>query len=161
MLKSSIITIDEFIKTLNALPTNFYCKPCNYLSNASIGKHTRHVIELYQSLINGYDSGEVCYDKRERNERIEQEKDFAITQLNEIKDLIDKPNKPLILTHYFQEKNVRIESNFNREVLYNLEHLVHHQALIRVVIEKETNLSLSESFGVGFSTVQHKKQCLN
>jgi hypothetical protein len=157
MFKSSIITIDQFIETLKELPEIYYSKPCTALSNASIGKHTRHIIELYQSLLNGYNFGEVCYDNRKRDKKIEQEKSFAIEQLNKIQELLHKPNKQLNISYQLEENNIKLESNYYREVMYNLEHLIHHEALIRVAIEQDTNISLSESFGVAFSSIQHKK----
>jgi len=161
MFKSSISTINELKEVLEELSEGCYSKPCKTLSGASIGQHTRHIIELYQSLLSGYNSGEVCYDNRKRDKKIEQEKNYAIEQFNKLQELLEKPNKLLILSYQLGENKIRFESNYYREIMYNLEHLVHHQALIRVGIEKETNILLTESFGVAFSTTQHKNQCLN
>ena len=44
--------------------------------------------------------------------------------------------------------------------MYNLEHLIHHQTLIRVAMEKEINIVLAESFGHVYMTLQYKNQCL-
>jgi hypothetical protein len=37
------------------------------LSSATIGEHTRHVIEMFQCLLNNYESGVVNYDERARD----------------------------------------------------------------------------------------------
>src|SRR4030095_11719380 len=41
--------------------------------NASIGQHYRHVLEHFQSLTRGLQSGEINYDARERNVRLQSE----------------------------------------------------------------------------------------
>ncbi|MEM9648432.1 MAG: hypothetical protein AAF969_08120, partial [Bacteroidota bacterium] len=46
-----------------------------------------------------------------------------------------------------------------REVMYNLEHTIHHHALIKVGIQFFTDIPLPESFGVAPSTLQHRQAC--
>ena len=41
--------------------------------NASVGQHYRHVLEHFQSLIRGLRAGEINYDARERNQRLQSE----------------------------------------------------------------------------------------
>ncbi|MGB5820803.1 MAG: DinB family protein [Saonia sp.] len=159
MFRSSIQTIEQFKEILMELPKDCYVKPCEMLSDATIGQHTRHIIELYQCLINGYDGNEVSYDKRKRDKRIEQELDFAIDQLQEIQDTLERPDKGLKVNYDLHENEVTIASNYFREVMYNLEHTIHHQALIKVSICQFTNMELPESFGVAPSTLQHRSQC--
>jgi hypothetical protein len=52
-----------------------------------------------------------------------------------------------------------LDSNYYREVMYNLEHTIHHHALIKVGIEHFTSLQLPESFGVAPSTMQYRETC--
>ena len=53
MLLSSINNnLKELIDLLHQLSNEEYSKPCPQLSNASIGEHTRHIIELFQCLEN-------------------------------------------------------------------------------------------------------------
>ena len=161
MFKTSFLTITEFIKVLEEIPEKTYVKPCKNLSEASIGQHSRHIIELYQALLKGYESGEINYDKRKREQKIELEKEFAIDQFKKLQGVLEKPNKELFLNYELVGNEIRLASNYYREIMYNLEHLVHHQALIRVAIEKETNIVLAESFGYAYATLQYKNQCLN
>ncbi len=63
--------IDELIYLLERLDTKSYQQPIASLSNASIGGHTRHIIEMYLCLIEGYKSGIVNYDARKRDKIIE------------------------------------------------------------------------------------------
>jgi len=158
MFKSSIDTIEQFKEVLLKLPENCYTNTCQALK-ATIGQHTRHVIELYQCLIKGYGAADVSYDKRERNGRIEQDPNFAIGQLQWIQSNLERPNKSLKVTYELGGTKTCLESNYYREVMYNLEHTIHHQALIKVAIDHFTGMELPESFGVAPSTMQYRKTC--
>ena len=50
-----------------------YSKIAGAPFNASIGQHYRHVIEHFQSLTRGSQNGEINYDARERNVRLQSE----------------------------------------------------------------------------------------
>ncbi len=160
MFDSSIQTIEQFKEVLIKLPQNCYSKSCATLSNATIGQHTRHVIELYQCLLNGYESADVCYDKRKRNRQIEEEVAYAIGMLDEIQLKLKRPNKSLQVRYELGNSEACIPSNYFREVMYNLEHAIHHHALIKVGIQQLTDIQLPESFGVAPSTVQYRRECV-
>jgi len=160
MFRSSVQTIEAFKNVLLRLPTGMYVKPCSILSDATIGQHTRHIIELYQCLIDGYAAGEVCYDHRKRDKQIENELEFAVGILLFIQENLEKDDKQLSISYDLNERDVKIDSNYLREVMYNLEHMIHHQALIKVAINHLTDLQLPSSFGVAPSTIQYRNQCV-
>ncbi|MCL6268248.1 DinB family protein [Flagellimonas myxillae] len=159
MFRSSIDTLEQFKEILLQLPAGSYAQPCCVLSNSSIGQHTRHIIELYQCLLKGYPEADVSYDRRERNPRIEQEMDFAIECIGWIQTNLERPNKNVRVTYELCGKETCLESNYFREVLYNLEHTIHHHALIKVGIQHFTNIEIPESFGVAPSTLQYRQVC--
>lgn len=151
--------MSEIISLLEQLPAQEnYTAPCHELSQATIGQHTRHVIELYQCLLAGYESGVVNYDARERNKLYENSKEEAIAVIKEIQSGLVRPDKTLDVVCGAEEP-VIIASNYNREVLYNLEHCIHHQALIRVALIASDTVPVSDEFGVAPSTIQYRKQC--
>ncbi len=160
MLQSSIQTIEQFKNVLTQLASNDYTNPCEVLSNATIGQHTRHIIELYQCLINGYGGAMVCYDKRQRNKKIEEDIGFAVLQLNHIQETLEKPNKEIQIVYELGDDEVCLKSNYFREVMYNLEHMIHHHALIKVGVIDMTTIQLSDSFGVAPSTIKYRKVCV-
>ncbi len=159
MFISSIRTIEQFKQILLELPQEVYAQSCEVLSNSSIGQHTRHIIELYLCLIQGYETADVSYDRRERNLKIEQDPEFAIQQLERIQNELEKPNKPVKITYELGEKETVLDSNYYREVMYNLEHTIHHHALIKIGIKQLTDLQLPDSFGVAPSTLQYREAC--
>ena len=54
---------------------------------------------------------------------------------------------------------VAIPSNYYREIAYNLEHTIHHMALIRVGINEVSSVVLPTEFGVAYSTIKFRQQC--
>jgi hypothetical protein len=152
-------SLDELIGLLNQLSKEEYSEPCFELSGSSIGEHTRHIVEMFQCLNRNYDSGIVNYDKRERNVLIETNTDFAVQMILDIKNNISKVNKNLELQQKIDGNAVHIQSNYYRELLYNLEHCIHHQALIKVAILKCENIAVDDNFGVARSTIEYRKQC--
>ncbi len=159
LFKSSLDTLEQFKQVLLGLPKNCYSRSCSVLSNSSIGQHTRHIIELYLCLLQGYDTADVSYDRRKRDLQIEQDLSFAIQQLEFIQKQLDRPNKSINISYELAGSETRLDSNYFREVMYNLEHTIHHQALIKVGIEHFTSLPLPESFGVAPSTMQYRETC--
>ncbi len=159
MFKTSLDTLEQFKQVLLTLPKDCYAQQCKVLSDSTIGQHTRHIIELYQCLINGYDAADVSYDRRERDVRIERELSFAIAQLEHIQQQLERPNKTIKISYELAGEETFMDSNYYREVMYNLEHTIHHQALIKVGIEHFTALELPASFGVAPSTMQYREAC--
>jgi hypothetical protein len=140
-----------------------YEYPCKNLSGNTIGQHVRHVIEMYQCLESGYLSGEVDYEKRKRDKRIETDKYFASALLEEISQQLGKENKTLNLLIYHDDlpaKPEKISTNYYREIAYNLEHTIHHMALIRIGLRELGDIPVDESYGVASSTLKYRKQCV-
>ena len=89
-IKNVFNQLDE---SLIKLSETQYKQPSKILFNATIGRHVRHIIELYICLYNGYETGVVNYEKRNRDIRIETDKDFAIELLQMITHNLDKSNR--------------------------------------------------------------------
>jgi hypothetical protein len=152
-------SLNELVGLLRQLSDSEYSKPCPALSNATIGEHTRHIVEMFQCLENNYEAGVVNYDKRERNIMTQTDTHFAIKAILSVQENIDKKDKTLRLQQIVDREEIHIESNYNRELLYNLEHCIHHQALIKVAILQCDNIIIDANFGVARSTIEYKKQC--
>jgi hypothetical protein len=152
-------TLLELSDLVSKLTQNEYCLPCHDLSNATIGEHTRHIIELFQCLENQYENGVINYDNRNRDALIQTNTVFAVSCIQAILNQIDKPNKSLQLQQIIDGESLFIESNYYRELLYNLEHCIHHQAIIKVAIIQMATIEIDENFGVARSTIEYRKQC--
>jgi hypothetical protein len=152
-------SLNELIGLLNQLSEAEYSKPCFDLSGSSIGEHTRHIVEMFQCLERNYDLGIVNYDKRDRNTLIQTDTNYAIQMILDIKSSVQKENKNLELQQIIDGEAIQIQSNYFRELLYNLEHCIHHQALIKVAILKCESVLVDKNFGVARSTIEYRNQC--
>jgi hypothetical protein len=163
LLKQSVQHVFvQLSETLQQLQDAEYSQPSSILFNASIGQHTRHIIELFLCLEQGYETGVVNYEKRKRDRDIETDRQFAIGLLKNIYQRIARPNIDMVLEadDYDGEMlTVSIPTNYYREVAYNLEHTIHHMALIRVGVNEVSSIVLPDQFGVAYSTIKYREQC--
>ena len=161
MLLTSINrSLNQLNHLLQQLSEKEYSNPCLELSNATIGEHIRHIIEMFQCLENQYEKGIVNYDSRERNILIQTNPAYALQVIQQIQKRVGRPNKKIELQQIINGEEIRIESNYFRELLYNLEHCIHHQALIKVAVLRHEALIIDENFGVAPSTLAYRKQCV-
>lgn len=147
---------------ITALSDEQFCTPIPLLGKASIGQHIRHILEFYIELGNGYQSGIIDYDERRRDHNLETFRELAIIEIRNINSLIRFENKELlIMSEYGLEGNIKqqLPTNYFRELMYNLEHTVHHMALIRVGISLTSKILLPEDFGIAASTIKFRKLC--
>jgi len=152
----------QLTDSLNQLKPEQYIYTCKNLSGHTIGQHVRHIIEMFQCLDAGYQRGEVDYEKRKRDRQIETDKNLATEILKEISRQIYRENKSLyLLVNYndLQTEPEKISTNYLREIAYNLEHTIHHMALIRVALRELGNLPVDDSYGIAPSTLKYRKEC--
>lgn len=142
-----------------------YSMPLELLFGASIGQHTRHFVEFYQCLLDqsAAGGGTVNYALRKRDLRIEENPAFAAAQIEQIcshLDRIDEHATCALVCDEHMETNsgMTVPSNIQRELLYNIEHTIHHLAIIKIGLTAiAPGISLPEHFGVAPSTIRHKQ----
>jgi len=152
----------QLAELIEQLSANEYVMPVNIMSNATIGQHVRHIIELFIELEKGYASGTVNYEKRNRDYRIETDRQVALLMLQHIIANINKPGKNILLEGSYNEANgamLVIPTNYYREVAYNLEHAIHHMALIRIGVTCISEATVPDTFGVASATLKYRKAC--
>lgn len=148
--------------SLEQLTESQYVQPCKNLGNSTIGQHVRHIIEMFQCLESGYTSGTINYELRPRDKKIETDREFALGLLKSIHDALGRPDKTLLLEGVYNDDATSVmqfQTNYYREIVYNLEHTIHHMALIRVGLGELATMELPESYGVASATVKYKKSC--
>ncbi len=134
---------------------------------ASIGHHARHMIEFYICLFEGLKTGRVNYDNRQRDPQIESLPEFAVNKIHEIIQNIESvQGDPQIILEInydlLNDENNLINSNFSRELAYNIEHAIHHMAIIKTMLADFFQyIQLPENFGIAVSTIRFRTRTLN
>jgi hypothetical protein len=157
----------EAIKQLNSLAIILqqikdedYKLEVKTLRNSTIGKHVRHIIEFYKCLLFESENNIVNYDNRKRNLLLEQNVKYTLDYIVEITDELEKikSNTRLHLSSTYNGTTINTETSLFREITYNIEHTVHHLAIISIAIPIHFNyIQFSENFGYAESTIQYLK----
>jgi hypothetical protein len=140
-----------------------FIRPSQALSGATIGQHLRHTLEFFLCLEKGFDGGVINYDKREHDKLIESDKFLAIATIGRIREFIRKQqqDKSLMLEVGYErhtENTTTVATNYFRELTYNIEHAIHHMAIMKIgVREVAPYITLAPHFGVAVSTVRYQE----
>lgn len=140
---------------LQSISSKHYTFSIPELGGASIGQHMRHTIEIIQALEKGGHTGTLDYDRRERNPKIEQNATFAGELCRNLQQTIIRTDKQLSLNADSEEA---VNTTFYREVIYVLDHTIHHLALIKTGLRILQCDSTSDNFGMAYSTIRYKQQ---
>ncbi len=161
--KACIRVLDQLESAVVGMLPEDFCQACPALGSATIGQHVRHTIEFFQCLERGTETGMVNYDLRAHDKQLETDRVLAIEVIQSIRRFVDVhvSDKTLVLqTCYgldesgFQE----IATTYFRELAYNLEHAVHHMAIIRIgVREVASYVELPADFGIAASTLKYRR----
>ena len=157
--------LHQLVELIDELDNEQFARPLSLLSGNTIGKHIRHIIELYDQLLIGYDSGIINYDDRKRDLRTETETNYAIDKLECIIFTCEnKSDKPVQLMLDYSIDNVvndTVNSSYKRELAYNIEHAIHHMAIIKMAVENSfSGIILDKTFGIAPSTIRFQKECV-
>ena len=150
--------LEDVISGINA---GHYNQPLEILYGATIGQHVRHSLEMFICLNTGYPLNEVNYDARRRDKAIEENKDTALNVIHKLGLELNKPDKQLRVLSTGWVEDGKAESyatTYCRELVYCMEHAVHHMAIIKIGLKAAApQLQLPDGFGVAASTLKYKK----
>lgn len=153
--------LDQVGKIIEQIDNAEFTKPSVNLNGATLGQHFRHAIEFFQCLEIASRDGQVCYDNRSHDIRIESDKHIALKAINAIEEFIDSVHLEQSLSLEISyaksgDDSVTLPTNMSREIVYNIEHLVHHMALVKIGIKELCpQIALPEDFGVAVSTIKY------
>lgn len=153
--------LNQLMVILDQINSNDYIRTEETLG-ASIGQHVRHILEFYLRLIKGFKTGIVNYDLRDRDVRLEADIDFARETIRSIFEHIDisEPKGLKLELNYGdpEDSNIVIDTNMQRELVYNIEHAIHHMAIIKNALKEScAYIQLPQGFGIASSTIRFKK----
>ena len=139
-----------------------FSKPLNELSNATFGQHVRHTLEFFICLFDAKNEKTVNYDNRKHDTEIETDKKLAQSVISSIMTFIEGQEEDFEIVfeaNYTESAGAdqTMKSSFFRELAYNIEHVIHHMALMKVAVNQSlTYIELPQNFGVASSTVRYR-----
>lgn len=151
--------IDQLTELAEKLTPDEFTRPLPVLLDNSIGMHFRHIIEFYEVLMAGAQKKRINYDSRKHDPVLEQNRDLCLERLRGIRQAVDlDPGLDLALQGSYAREGDRIfslSSNIKRELVYNIEHAIHHMAIIRIALRQEfPNIQVGAAFGYAYSTLK-------
>ena len=158
--------LDQLTDAVQQLAEAEFTHPSKTLGGSSIGQHLRHTLEFFICLEQGYHRGLVNYDKRGHDKLIETDKRAALTVIDQIRRFIvgQIKDKPLLLEVGYDlnsHEHVTVKTNYFRELTYNIEHAVHHMAIMKIGIrEVAHHVLIPADFGVAASTLRYHGEAM-
>ncbi len=132
------------------------------LSNSTFGQHVRHTLEFFLCLFDAKNDGLINYDNRKHDKFIETDSTLAISVIESIQEFLSTQSEdfPVSFEANYTLREGELEkmpSSFNRELAYNIEHAIHHMALLKVAVKQSLNyIQIPENFGVATSTIRYQ-----
>ena len=164
LCQSTTYTLRQIMNLLEQMHADQYHQAITVLDNNTVGKHVRHIIECYQSLLVGFDTNMIDYENRARNLALETNLVLAIETLKNIDQaIISQKNDKSVYVQANQshenEGNLLIKTSLAREIVYCLEHAIHHMAIIAIGVKTTFHeISIHPHFGFAYSTIKHMEK---
>lgn len=144
---------------ISILPKNAYQEKIPALYQASIGDHTWHIVEILQCAVYGHATGVIDYHNRERNLLLAEDPSLALDHLQKTVYTCKLDNKAVNVIHGDANQHEgQVLSTYYREILYNIEHTIHHMALIKVALYYLGIENLPDGFGMAYATLNFQKR---
>lgn len=139
-----------------------YARPLAGSFGGTPGAHYRHVLDHFECLLEGVESGQVNYDQRRRDpileSSLEEARRMTIALLERLYAIPQEAlRRKCTVTYrvgYGDDPEQTAPSYFAREVMFCVGHAIHHYAILKLLCT-EAGVALPREFGVAPSTLKH------
>ncbi len=166
VIQASQALLSDLKKVISDLDAPTYAGAQDVLSGASVGQHVRHLLEFYQCLLGQRPAGRINYSLRVREIKLEQSTSFAAEicedLICQLEYLVGDNSLILDMDDLdVTSECVSVPSSLSRELIYCVEHAIHHMAIIKIGIMLQIpEFRLPDGFGVAPSTIRYRtSQC--
>lgn len=163
LIKACKDILEQLETVIQQLDDNHFSEPVGTLNQSTIGQHIRHTLEFFACLMHNHATGTVNYDKRDHDRVIETDRTIALALVDDLKSFVTNIHNdtPLILEADYgldSSEIVSINTNLFRELTYNIEHAIHHMAIIKIGLrEIAPYVTIPPHFGLAVSTIKYQK----
>lgn len=126
--------------------------------SGSIGAHVRHCVDHVQVVLDRCADAVISFDERRRGTAIEHSRAIGLDALRRSVDRLHSErmppmDEPLLLDARLDHAGacVRVESSVGRELIYVLQHTIHHNAVIALLLASRSG-DVPARFGYAPST---------
>jgi hypothetical protein len=127
---------------------------------SSVGTHFRHNLDFVTNFLSGLETGELDYNRRERNLRVETNRAYAAQRFREailrLENMTPADLGKKLLVRSETIESLWCESSGWREMEFLQSHTIHHYALIQIKLAS-FGFAVPPDFGVAPSTLEFWK----
>jgi len=163
LIEINIDALNEGLALLELLNLEQYQQGYKPVFQSTLGTHYRHVLEHYRCFFSQLPTFKFRYDKRERDQKLEVNIDYAKQTIKEIVQQFVGFDMTLFAKMYTvaeEQKDMylidSVETNLGRELMFLQSHTVHHFAMI-AAMSRGQGISPDESFGVAIPTQNYTR----
>ena len=158
VILGSIEVLHQLVQFIQQLDDESYsCSP-QPLFDSPIGNHVRHILDIYQALMQDQHSL-IDYDQRRRGADVESKRVAALKELIIIEnwlmalDSSEFETVKIVKTEVCvsQQNSEKFTSTLGRELCFASSHATHHLALL-VAIAKSMNIKINGQLGIAPAT---------
>jgi uncharacterized damage-inducible protein DinB len=150
--------LDDLVSVLMNISIDIYvARPAPSVSG-SIGEHVRHALDHIATFIASESCSLLSYDHRERGTAVESDPSDALRQMFRLKAAIERwstrpLDEPIQVVSRVAASGASVTgwSTVARELAFVMDHTVHHQAIIALLLDLQ-GLGVPKRFGYAAST---------
>jgi len=162
----ALLTIIQQINQVIAqLAAEDYQKQLAEFEGNSLGQHFRHILEFFQCLEDGIQSGTVDYAARNRNPIYENRPDIAAAAFAAFSHAIptfDMQVPISVRAEFGSDDRPCYDSTVGRELLFVYDHAIHHLAIIKIgLVCRFPHIQAGKDLGVSPSTIKARTKVEN
>jgi uncharacterized damage-inducible protein DinB len=123
-----------------ATDVDYLSKPSAGVSG-SVGAHVRHCLDHVEAVLDGTTGAWMTYDERRRDTPVEHDRALGVATLRRAVERLSRmparpADEPLTLEALLDRDGLRVQvrSSLGRELVFVLQHTLHHQALIALLL---------------------------
>jgi uncharacterized damage-inducible protein DinB len=128
-------------------------------TSGTIGQHVRHILDHVSALVAAHPGAVLSYDHRCRGTAVETNPDSAVREIFRLETALDRwsmrlLDQPVSVTSMIAASGQSVTgwSTLARELAFVVNHTIHHQAMIAVLLEVQGIVLEQDRFGYSPST---------